>query len=428
MRAFLAIGLLALGVTLLSVAAAQPSAQDLTGSAGQVIDQVKDIVDNAPSDAAPAPVHKGPDLGAAFGAVGQFFAQVAAAIGTGVTVTATLVADSAVAAVTVLADASLASAQALASAAAGATDGVVASARGLGFATAFTLDASGRLMAAFASAAADGAAITGRALATAASAVGSGATAVGTTIVDAGAWLGAQLALLAGIYASFVGGLRPSKMPEPVFTGIVVAGSAATASAAAVGAWEAIRRYGFALGLPAMAGFSRIEDDELLKHPMRAQVFQVIQANPGIHASELARRMGAGWGTIVHHLDKLEKGQLVAVRKVNNQKCFFEMGGKISRVDMAIAGAVRSDSASQIAAFVQTHPMTSQKMMAEELGISPALASFHVKKLVHMGVLEKARQGKQTLLTTTESLRRVLAGESGAVLRPPVLASPILAT
>ena len=111
--------------------------------------------------------------------------------------------------------------------------------------------------------------------------------------------------------------------------------------------------------------------------------------------------MGVGWGTIVHHLDKLEKGRLVTARRVNNQKCFFEDGGKVSRQDMAVAGAVRGDSASLITAYVTAHPMTSQKAMAAEIGISPALVSFHVKRLVDAGVLEKARSGKATALAVT---------------------------
>jgi DNA-binding MarR family transcriptional regulator len=129
----------------------------------------------------------------------------------------------------------------------------------------------------------------------------------------------------------------------------------------------------------------------------------------------LAREIGAGWGTITHHLEKLERASLVATRKVNNQKCFFENGGVVSRQDMAIASAVKGDTAGHIAAFVQNHPMTSQKALAESLGISPALASFHVKKLASLGVLDRVRHGKETLLTTSESLRRVLASDRGSL-------------
>jgi predicted transcriptional regulator len=70
--------------------------------------------------------------------------------------------------------------------------------------------------------------------------------------------------------------------------------------------------------------------------------------------------------------------------------------------------------------------MTSQKSLSSDLGISPALASFHVKKLVGLGVLDKVRSGKETLLTTTDALRRIVAGESAAVSPPMLVQVPTL--
>lgn len=238
------------------------------------------------------------------------------------------------------------------------------------------------------------------------------AVAVGTAVGSGVGWAGRAVAggLLA--YIGFVAGLRPEDMPVAVFGTVAVTGAAASTGLGSWAGWAALKKWGWLGSGAGLAGFTRIENDELLEHPLRSQIFQVIQSNPGIHASGLARQVGVGWGTITHHLEKLERGSLVATRKVNNQKCFFENGGRVSRQDMAIAGAVKGDTAGDIAGFVSAHPMTSQKQMAESLGLSPALVSFHVKKLVNLGVLDKVRHGKETLLTTSESLRRVLAAES----------------
>jgi len=230
--------------------------------------------------------------------------------------------------------------------------------------------------------------------------------AFGVATLAVGGWVGSLLAGVLGAYAGAVGALRPRGMDPGAFQAVAAAGAAGSSAVAGWGLWALVKRYAWVLS--GAGGFSRIEDSELLDHPLRSQVFHVIKENPGIHASELARKVGAGWGTIVHHLDKLEKGRLVTTRRVNNQKCFFEDGGKVSRADMQIASAVRGDSASLITSYVQSHPMTSQKAMASELGISPALASFHVKKLAAVGVLDKVRRGKETLLTTTQAVRRVL--------------------
>lgn len=238
----------------------------------------------------------------------------------------------------------------------------------------------------------------------------SGLAFAGVAVAAASQAVGAVLREASLAYVGLIGNLRPDAVPVAVFGTVAVTGAAASTGVGGWAGWAALKKWGW-MGSAGIAGFSRIADDELLEHPLRTQIFQVIQSNPGIHASGLARQVGVGWGTITHHLEKLEKGHLVATRKINNQKCFFENGGRVSRHDMAVAGAVKGDTASDISAYVLGHPMTSQKDMATSLGLSPALVSFHVKKLVNLGVLDKVRHGKETLLTTSEALRRVLAAE-----------------
>ena len=214
-------------------------------------------------------------------------------------------------------------------------------------------------------------------------------------------------------YLDIVGALRPAVIPAPVYWSAAAAGGAATAGIGGWAGWEALRRWGLVAGI---AGFSRIQDDAILDHPLRSEIFTTIRENPGIHASQLAREVDSGWGTVTHHLDKLTKASMVTTRRVNNQKCYFEQGGKVGRAEMEIASAVKGDTAGLIAQFVSHNPMTSQKQMAEAIGISPALASFHVKKLENLGVLEKVRRGKETLLSTSEALRKLMASEQNPLM------------
>jgi DNA-binding MarR family transcriptional regulator len=409
MRATSTVALLAaLALLTTSVAAQAPDAGGLTNGTVQkgksLVDKVADGLGSAAKGVGNAAGSAVDGVGSAAGAVGRFMQAVAQAVADGARAALQAAAEVAGLAARALADAASATGVA-------ALDGLTA----LGSSAGAGLAAVG-----------DGLAAVGTGLAAAGRVIGDGLLAAAQATGAAFAWVAAQVAALASLYMGLVASLRPRALPEPAFAALASAGAAATAGAAGYGLFDFARRFGWAAGLPGMAGFSRIEDDELLKHPLRAQVFQVIQGNPGIHASELGRRMGSGWGTIVHHLDKLEKGRLVAIRKVNNQKCYFEAGGKVSRQDMAVAGAVRGDSANRITSYVASHPMTSQKALAGDLGISPALTSFHVKKLVGLGVLDKVRNGKETLLTTTDALRRIVAGESAAVAPPVMVGVPTL--
>ncbi|HUR60782.1 MAG TPA: hypothetical protein VM286_00240 [Candidatus Thermoplasmatota archaeon] len=395
--------LAALASLVLLTASVAAQAPDATGVANETVVKGKSLVDKV-SDGIGSAAH---GVGDAAGAAADGVGSAAGAVGRFMQFLGGAIADGAIATVRLAADAAALAADALASAASVTGLAALTGLGALGSGTGATLAAAG----------------TG--LSVAASALGSAVLAVADATLAAFVFLGAQLAALFSLYAGLVAGLRPKALPEPAFVAIVATGAASTAAVSAWGLAHLVRKFGW-IASAGVAGFSRIEDDELLKHPMRAQLFQVIQGNPGIHASELGRRMGTGWGTIVHHLDKLEKGRLVAIRKVNNQKCYFEAGGKVSRQDMAVAGAVRGDSANRITSYVASHPMTSQKGLATELGISPALASFHVKKLVGLGVLDKVRSGKETLLTTTDALRRIVAGESAAVAPPMMVGVPTL--
>ncbi len=245
-------------------------------------------------------------------------------------------------------------------------------------------------------------------------------------VLDATLWTlataGSAVAFIWTAYWGFVIGLRPDAMPGPAYGAIV---GTTTLTTTAVGSWwghALLRRLGWLGSLGGgVAGFSRIQDADLLQHPARAEVFRAIQENPGIHASALGRLVGIGWGTVTHHLQKLEKARLVTKRKVTGQVCYFENGGVVERGDMAAASAVKSETAAVIVDFVDNNPMTTQKSVAQSLGISPALVSFHVKRLRANGVVDVLRQGRATRLTTTASVRRLRS--TGTAIRPNLVAT-----
>ncbi len=351
-------------ILLAAPVAAQADANETLEDVGQAADEHTDGILDLVGDAA------------------QSVGDVAQATGEGISDAASSVGGALLATVQFLASSALAGIQGLAHAGAGISTALVTALVGLGIAAGWL---GGALTAAFAW-------------------FGSG---IGNLSVAGFNGIGFAF----GAYFDLVGSLRPEAMSTVAFATVTSAGAAGSAGAGGWAGFQALRKWGLlasGAGAAGVGGFTRISNDDLLEHPMRAQIFGVIQQHPGIHASHLAREMDVGWGTITHHLDKLQKARIVTTRKVNNQKCFFEMGGNISRQDMEIASALKGDTASNIASFVQVNPMTSQKNLAEALGISPALASFHVKKLANLGVLEKVRHGKETLLTTSDGLRRVM--------------------
>ncbi|HEX2021418.1 MAG TPA: winged helix-turn-helix transcriptional regulator, partial [Candidatus Thermoplasmatota archaeon] len=163
-------------------------------------------------------------------------------------------------------------------------------------------------------------------------------------------------------------------------------------------AWAA-KRLGLFAFLPL---YTRLAKSEMLDNQARASVYAHVRANPGAHPSAIAQALGLGWGTVVYHLSRLEQSSLVTARSARHRKCYFAVGGDLSAPEREAVAALCTDKAKVIVSAVRDAPGISQKDLAHRLGMSQALASFHVKKLVASGVLRTAKAGRSHALTVAE--------------------------
>ncbi len=203
--------------------------------------------------------------------------------------------------------------------------------------------------------------------------------------------------------------LRPEGMSEAAWAGTVATGATAASAAANLGLLNRLKKAGWlTAGAPL---FTRIAKDDILDHPLRAEIFEAIKASPGIHISALARTVDAGWGTTIHHLRKLQEKELIAVRTVNNQKCYFHNGGAVTRSAWTQLPELKNETAHRIAQYVLARPLSPVTDVSDSLGISPSLVSHHVRKLERAGVLEKVRDGRFVKLVVPEAARATVFGE-----------------
>lgn len=156
------------------------------------------------------------------------------------------------------------------------------------------------------------------------------------------------------------------------------------------------QRYG---SLGAIPLFTRIAKSELLEHRLRNEIFELIKSNPGINVSEISRRLDVAWGTTTHHLQKLRAERYVSIRLVANQKCYFPNGGTYTAQEMDVLSATKHPTARRIAEYVVQSGSCTHGQIVRELGVVPALVSFHVQKLVTAGLVERRRDGRRTIFT-----------------------------
>ncbi len=310
-----------------------------------------------------------------------------------VTETVATTADGAQDAISAAGDVVAAIANTLAQGALAVTDALQATAHGLASAAAWTASATGAILAA-----------TGTGLAWAARGLGEGivwtATALGGALATAGAWTAS--ALLDA--ARWTGAAWPTTATGQA----LVAGTASGSAAAAGTAWYT-RAWRYLKYVPGLAPlYSRIQPEELLEHPKRDKLYTLIKENPGIHLSQMSREMDVSWGTLVHHLRKLEKGDLITSEDKRGKRCFF-VPGQITGAKKDILPALENEKARRIAEYYADNPGASQSDAADALDYSAALVSWHLKNLEDAGVVTREREGRRQRVGVTQEARSLVA-------------------
>lgn len=143
-----------------------------------------------------------------------------------------------------------------------------------------------------------------------------------------------------------------------------------------------------------VAGFAKLRKEDILDNRLRDQILHLIKAEPGIHASDIARRVEAGWGTIVYHLSVLEKNKLVSSLVDGRHKRFFPIG----IVDFSRRGqlaVLRNDTTKTIFEMIAADPGIIQGDVAGRSQLSVPAAIWHLKRLEDAGLVGRAKEGRR---------------------------------
>lgn len=165
-------------------------------------------------------------------------------------------------------------------------------------------------------------------------------------------------------------------------------------------------------GLFAWTLFSRIEPQELESQETRGRITEHLRAEPGASPQEIRRSLDLAWGTVVYHLDRLERaGLVVSTRRGGRRRYWCE--GMVDRRDRKHLVLLRSPTTRRVALLVAQEPGIRPSALSDSLGIGRPTASKHLKRLVDDGLVESQGERKARHYFPTEPLQS-LAGSMGA--------------
>ena len=138
------------------------------------------------------------------------------------------------------------------------------------------------------------------------------------------------------------------------------------------------------LAMGAASLYTRLAPGDVLLHPQRRRMNDLVSAEPGIHQRELHRRVGGAWGPFTFHLRMLAKAGHVRVVRQGGYALVFPAGAPptASAIPHPVARAVY-DALPQDGA-----PLALVDVVAR-VGVSRELVGYHLRGLEARGLVKR---------------------------------------
>lgn len=132
---------------------------------------------------------------------------------------------------------------------------------------------------------------------------------------------------------------------------------------------------------PWLVAYTRLERDELMVHPRRARLVQLVRDTGGLPKRELHRRVGGAWGPFTQHLRLLAGAGHVRLRACGR----YVM---VVPASAPPAPMVPQPLAREILVLLPEEGEATTRGLAERLGVSRQLIGHHVDALRERGLVE----------------------------------------
>jgi predicted transcriptional regulator len=147
-------------------------------------------------------------------------------------------------------------------------------------------------------------------------------------------------------------------------------------------------------GLSADSPFGetrRVDVGEVDKTQLR--ILDYIASHPGVHLREICRGLDLAMGDVQYHTRRLERDARITSSRRGLYRFFYpaDLFGEKQR---EVLGVLTLERPRELLLNLIRNPNSSQEALSVATGISQATVSWHLKRLVDLGIVSRSQQGR----------------------------------
>ena len=141
--------------------------------------------------------------------------------------------------------------------------------------------------------------------------------------------------------------------------------------------------------------------NEALELEIRQRLYSIISGSPGLHYREIQRRTGISTGQLTYHLDYLRNAHLIKTANDGEYLRYYS-NAQMNLEERKILELSRQKSIRHILLYILENDGCDHNSLAGMLGLSPSTVSWHLKKLLDAGIINKETEGRRSLYTVNK--------------------------
>lgn len=159
-------------------------------------------------------------------------------------------------------------------------------------------------------------------------------------------------------------------------------------------------------GTGKVRGIRKIYAKNVLDHPERTAIYELIVKKPGIDRAGIAEELGMNSQTLRYHLDQIESFSKIVVVRDHGIVRFYENHGRYSVTERNLLKHQWNPTASGILSLIRSRPGITQSEIAMQFAVTAPTVRWYVQRFEEDGIITARHEGRYTRYVLSDEANR----------------------